>query len=66
MYQYHSKGLHNVVRHKSKRVTTKIPLPQEARKYLDEYLESRALESNDPLFINRAGNRINARPFLKL
>ena len=54
------------MRHKSKRVTTKIPLPQEARKYLDEYLESRALESNDPLFINRAGNRINARPFLKL
>ena len=66
VYQYHSKGLHSVIRHKSKRVTNKIPLPQEARKHLDEYLDTRTLEQDQPLFINRAGNRINARNIYRI
>jgi integrase/recombinase XerD len=66
VYQYHSKGLHSVIRHKSKRVTHKIPLPQEAREHLDKYLESRITEPNEPLFINRAGNRINTRNIYRI
>ncbi|WP_253255883.1 tyrosine-type recombinase/integrase [Legionella quinlivanii] len=64
--QYHSKGLHSVVRHKSKRVSTKIPLPGEAREYLDNYLKSRNLEPDQPLFINRVGNRINTRNIYRI
>jgi integrase/recombinase XerD len=64
--QYHSKGLHSVVRHKSKRVTYKIPLPQETREHLDNYLKNRAIEPDEPLFINRAGNRINTRNIYRI
>lgn len=59
--QYSQKGLHNVLRHKSKRITSKVPLPQEARTFLHQYLETRELKNNEPLFINRAGNRLNCR-----
>ncbi|WP_245614419.1 tyrosine-type recombinase/integrase [Legionella massiliensis] len=64
--QYHSKGLHSVIRHKSKRVTNKIPLPQEAREHLDNYLNSRELDPDEPLFINKVGNRINTRNIYRL
>ena len=66
VHQYHSKGLHAVVRHKSKRVTNKIPLPLEAREHLDIYLNSRTTEPEEPLFINRAGNRINTRNIFRI
>lgn len=66
MHQYHSKGLHSVVRHKSKRVTNKIPLPQEAREHLDVYLARRTAGSDEPLFVNRAGNRINTRNIYRI
>ena len=33
--QYQKKGLSEVLRHKSKRISQKIPLPQESRAYLD-------------------------------
>ena len=39
--QYQNKGLIDVLRHKSKRISQKIPLPQESRAYLDQYLEAR-------------------------
>ncbi len=42
--QYRNKGFHDVLRHKSKRVSLKIPLPQETRDFLDDYLEGRATE----------------------
>lgn len=45
--------------HKSKHVTNKIPLPHEAREYLDAYLSGRTVGSDESLFVNRAGNRIN-------
>lgn len=58
VYQYHSKGLHHVLRHKSKRVSNKIPLPQEARGVLESYLEARNPEPEEPLFISRYGTRL--------
>lgn len=64
--QYHSKGFHFVIRHKSKRITNKVPLPQEARERLDKYLDTRTTEPDEPLFINRAGNRINARNIYRI
>ena len=58
VYQYYNKGLHDVVRHKSKRVTGKVPVPQEAREFLDKYLEVRNSEPEEPLFIGRYGERL--------
>lgn len=50
--------MHNVIRHKSKRISQKIPLPQESRAYLDEYLAERKLDKNEPLFVTRYGTRL--------
>lgn len=58
VYQYYQKGLHEVMRHKSKRVSQKIPLPQEGRVYLDEYLAIRNPEPQEPLFITRYSTRL--------
>ena len=56
--QYRQKGLYEVLRHKSKRISNKIPLPQESREYLDSYLEKRKADDEDPLFITRYGTRL--------
>lgn len=61
--QYHHRGLHQVVRHKNKRVSNKVPVPQEAREFLERYLETRAgdgekLKRDEPLFLSRYGNRL--------
>ena len=56
--QYRQKGLHDELRHNSKRVSQKIPLPQEGWGYLDQYLERRAPEEQEPLFITRYGTRL--------
>ena len=58
--QYHHKGLHEVMRHKSKRISQKIPLPQESRDYLDKYLEERKAKADEPLFTTRYGTRLKA------
>ncbi|HBD7218807.1 TPA: tyrosine-type recombinase/integrase [Legionella pneumophila] len=58
--QYRHKGLYNVLRHKSKRISNKIPLPQESREYLDHYLENRKAVDDDPLFITRYGTRLQS------
>lgn len=60
VYQYQNKGLHDVVRHKSKRVTSKVPIPQEARDFLDQYIESKSPDAEEPLFISRYGTRLKA------
>ena len=59
--QYYEKGFHNVVRHKSKRVSKKVVLPQEAREIIDSYLVTRDLQQSEPLFINRIGVRLTTR-----
>lgn len=57
--QYQNKGLCDVLRHKSKRISKKIPLPQESREYLDQYLRTRkTAEQGEPLFISRYGARL--------
>ena len=64
--QYQDKGLINVKR-KGQKVSTKIPLPLEARDYLNEYLNTREnIESNAPLLTTRYGNRINVRDIQRI
>lgn len=59
--QYYNKGFHEVKR-KGNKITKKIPLPKEAREYLDQYLDSRLnMEENDPLLVSRYNNRILTR-----
>ena len=58
--QYQQKGFSNVLRHKSKRISQKIPLSQETRDYLDKYLELRAANQEEPLFVTRYGTRLKA------
>jgi integrase/recombinase XerD len=48
------------LRHKSKRISQKVPLPQESREYLDQYLETRDTEEDSSLFVNRYGTRLQA------
>lgn len=60
VYQYHHKGLHDVVRAKNKRVSKKVPLPAEAREFLDRYLEVRKAQPHEPLFVSRYHNRLAA------
>ena len=56
--QYRQKGLYDVLRHKSKRISQKIPLPQESREYLEQYLEQRDAQDDEPLFLTRYGTRL--------
>lgn len=42
----------------SKRISQKIPLPQESRTYLDQYLDKREAQEDEPLFITRYGTRL--------
>ncbi len=58
VWQYKQKGLCEVMRHKSKRISQKIPLPQESRAYLEQYLSKRAGSDDEPLFISRYGARL--------
>lgn len=60
VYQYERKGLSNVIRHKSKRVSGRVPLPIESRQVLDQYLEQRKAGENEPLFVTRYNTRLKA------
>ena len=68
--QYHHRGLHNVVRSKSHRITDKVPLPSNASKYLDLYLEDRKLKAGlkpqEPLITTRYGNRISTKDIYRI
>lgn len=60
--QYHHRGLHQVVRHKNKRVSFKVSLPKEAREFLERYLETREEpKPEEPLFLSRYGSRLAAQ-----
>lgn len=59
--QYHSRGFHNVKR-KGSKVTRKIPVVNDAKEFLDKYLDTRQnLTSKSPLFVTQYGNRLNVR-----
>jgi integrase/recombinase XerD len=64
VHQYHHRGFHQVMRHKSKRISTKVPLPADARECLDRYLTQRQaqcpVQPHEPLFMNRYGQRLRA------
>ena len=60
VYQYERKGLSNVIRHKSKRITSRVPLPLESREFLEAYLFQRNPEPNTPLFLSRLNTRLKA------
>jgi integrase/recombinase XerC len=62
---YHTRGLHDVQR-KGNRVTSKVPLPSEAKEYLDRYLEARTppstiLDENSPLLVSKENTRFTTR-----
>ncbi len=49
-------------RRKNKRISKKVPLPQDAREFLDRYLITRENASpEDPLFVSRYGNRLHTQ-----
>lgn len=56
--QFERKGLSNVLRHKSKRVTGRVPLPQESRQFLDQYIEQKKPEPEEPLFVSSYNPRL--------
>ena len=58
--QYHHRGFHDVLR-KGKRVTKKVPLPGEARKWLDRYIDEERGQEGGALLLGRYGNRITAQ-----
>lgn len=58
VYQYERKGLSDVIRHKSKRVTGRVPLPIESRQFLEQYLKQRQPELEEPLFVTRYDTRL--------
>lgn len=66
VYQYYEKGFHQVLHHKSKRISQKIPLPIDSRDYLDKYLEGRVPEKEEPLFISRYGSRLQAQDVYRI
>ena len=65
--QYHSEGLYQVVRHKNRRVSSRVPVPAEARRHLEQYLKARGeIDENAPLFLSRYGNRLAAQDVRRL
>ena len=58
--QYHHRGFHDVLR-KGKRVSKKVPLPGEARKWLDSYIEDERGREPGALLLGRYGDRITAQ-----
>ncbi|MFT4060684.1 MAG: tyrosine-type recombinase/integrase [Legionella sp.] len=66
VYQYYEKGFHQVLRHKSKRISQKIPLPIDTREYLNKYLEGRVAEKEEPLFMSRYGTRLQTQDVYRI
>lgn len=64
--QYYNRGFHEVKR-KGNKITKKIPLPKEAREYLEQHLASRSnILDNDPLLLSRYSNRILTRDIARI
>ncbi|WP_152606883.1 tyrosine-type recombinase/integrase, partial [Candidatus Jidaibacter acanthamoebae] len=65
--QYHHRGFHEVKRSKSKKISTKVPLPNEARDHLDKYLSTRTeLSLESPLLVTKYGNRITRFEIIRI
>lgn len=58
IHQYYDKALHQIVRSRNHQITPKIPLPSEARTWLDQYLATRLYTFEEPLLISRYQRRL--------
>jgi integrase/recombinase XerD len=63
--QYHHRGFFDVTR-KGHRVTRKVPLPAEARDWLDRYLKESRGDGSGPLFRSRTGQRLTPQDVRRL
>lgn len=63
--QYHHRGFHQVPR-KGKRVTKKVPVPAEAREWLDRYLAEGRPQGKSPLLLSRRGGRLAAQDVARI
>jgi len=63
--QYHNRGFFDVGR-KGHRVTRKVPLPSEARAWLDRYLKESRGDGPGPLFRARTGQRLTPQDVRRL
>lgn len=63
--QYHHRGFHQVPR-KGKAVTAKVPVPGEARAWLDRYLEERRGPAPGAIFLNRRGLRVQPQDVARI
>lgn len=57
---YHSKGFHHVKR-KGNIFTKKVPIPDEARRYLDQYIISEGITAPNEAIFSKNGTRISTR-----
>jgi len=55
--QYHRRGFHRVPR-KGNKITQKVPVPSEAARWLDLYIEEKRGREPGPLFLSRRGRRL--------
>jgi len=68
---YYDKGFHFVKR-KGNKISKKIPLPLEARQYLEKYIEERFpndtkdQHKDNPIFISKYGNRLSTHDVIRL
>jgi integrase/recombinase XerD len=63
--QYHHRGFFDVAR-KGHRITRKVPVPTEARLWLDRYLQESRKDEPGPLFFSRTGRRITPQDIRRL
>ena len=57
---YHSKGFHHV-RRKGNIFTKKVPIPDEPRKYLDQYILSQGITQSNQAIFSKNGVRLSTR-----
>ncbi|NRA73741.1 MAG: tyrosine-type recombinase/integrase [Rickettsiales bacterium] len=68
---YYDKGFHHVQR-KGNKISKKIPVPLDARQYLEQYLNQRFSDGikpqhkEVPLFISRYGNRLSTHDVIRI
>ena len=63
--QYHHRGFHEVIR-KGKRVSKKVPLPSEAVRWLERYLDESRGRDEGPLLLGRYGERLSAQGIARI
>jgi len=66
MEQYHSRGFHNVKR-KGNKITRKVPVINETKELLDQYLATRETPTPDsPILLTQYGTRLQTRDVARI